>query len=111
MTRTIDLHAHVIVPEILRDAAPGEAWRPKVWRDGDARVVEMAGREVRAGVREWVDVDQILADPDAAGTDRVVLSPSKDDALPGFRAKALSHGAFDNEPSVIESVTTMVRDW
>ena len=35
----------------------------------------MGGRQVRAGVREWVDVDQILADQDAAGTDMVVLSP------------------------------------
>ena len=76
MTRTIDLHAHVIVPEILRGRAPDEAWRPKLWREDDGtRVVEMGGREVRAGVREWTDPDQILADQDAAGTDMVVLSP------------------------------------
>ena len=75
MTRTIDLHAHVIVPEILRDAAPEEEWRPRLWRDGDQRVVEMGGRQVRAGVREWTDIDQVLADQDAAGTDMVVLSP------------------------------------
>ena len=75
MTRTIDLHAHVIVPEILRDAAPEEAWRPQLWRDGDARVLEAGGREVRSGVREWSDLGQILADQDAAGTDMVVLSP------------------------------------
>jgi aminocarboxymuconate-semialdehyde decarboxylase len=75
MTRTIDLHAHVIVREILREAAPDEAWRPKTWRDRDQRVVEMGGREVRSGVREWVDTEQLLADQDAAGTDMVVLSP------------------------------------
>ena len=27
----IDAHAHVIVPEVLREAAPGDAWRPRVW--------------------------------------------------------------------------------
>ncbi|MFE5672123.1 hypothetical protein ACFQ58_11020 [Agromyces sp. NPDC056523] len=43
--------------------------------------------------------------------DRVVLSPTGDDALPGFRAKALSHGAFDNEKLVIESVTGMIKEW
>ncbi len=26
----VDVHAHVIVPEVLRDAAPAEAWRPRV---------------------------------------------------------------------------------
>jgi aminocarboxymuconate-semialdehyde decarboxylase len=75
MTRTIDLHAHVIVPEILRDAAPEETWRPKIWWEGDQSVVELAGRPVRSGVREWSDLDRILADQDAAGTDVVVLSP------------------------------------
>jgi aminocarboxymuconate-semialdehyde decarboxylase len=76
MTRVIDLHGHVIVPEILRDAGPDEAWRPRVWRDeAGAQVVEVGGREVRSAVREWVDADRILADQDAAGTDMIVLSP------------------------------------
>lgn len=43
--------------------------------------------------------------------DRVVLSPSQDAALPGFRAAARSHGAFDNDTLVIESVTHLVRHW
>lgn len=75
MTRTIDLHAHVIVPEILREAAPDEEWRPRIWTEGERRVVEMGGRQVRAGVREWSDVVQVLTDQDDAGTDMVVLSP------------------------------------
>jgi hypothetical protein len=30
-----DAHAHVIVPELLRDSAPRETWRPRVqWREG-----------------------------------------------------------------------------
>jgi hypothetical protein len=75
MTRTSDLHAHVIVAELLRDAAPSEVWRPKVWRENDGTsVVEMGGRPVRAGIREWVDPARILADQDAAGIDHVVLS-------------------------------------
>lgn len=75
MSRTIDVHAHVIVPDLLADAASGEDWRPRVWRDGTQQVVAAGGREIRSGVREWVDLDRIVADQDAAGTDRIVLSP------------------------------------
>jgi aminocarboxymuconate-semialdehyde decarboxylase len=71
MTRTIDLHAHAIPPELLG----GEPWQPRVWRDGTHQVVELGGREIRSAVREWVDLDRILADQDAADTDLVVLSP------------------------------------
>jgi aminocarboxymuconate-semialdehyde decarboxylase len=71
-----DVHAHVIVPEITRDASPDEAWRPHVRRDsaGD-QIVEMGGREVRSMVLEVSDLDGILAAHDSAGVDRVVLSP------------------------------------
>jgi len=75
MTRVVDVHAHVIVPEILRDAAPEEAWRPRVSGASGAQAVELSGREIRSAVREWVDLDAILADQEAAGTDLVVLSP------------------------------------
>ena len=75
MRQIIDVHAHVVVPELLGDAAPEEAWRPRVWRDGNQQVLEAGGREIRSGVREWVDLDRILANQDAAGTDRIVLSP------------------------------------
>ena len=71
----VDAHAHVIVPEVTREADPGEAWRPRVWRDGDRHAFEVDGREVRSGVGEWTDLEGILADQDAAGTDVVVLSP------------------------------------
>ena len=70
-----DVHAHVIVPEILRDARPDEEWRPLVrWEDG-AQVVEMAGRGVRSMVEDVVEVEGILAAQDEAGVQRVVLSP------------------------------------
>jgi aminocarboxymuconate-semialdehyde decarboxylase len=73
---TVDAHAHVIVPEICRDAAPEESWRPRVYRDENgSQVVELDGRPIRSAIGEFVDVDAILAAQDAAGVDRIVLSP------------------------------------
>lgn len=71
----VDVHAHVIVPELLRDAAPAESWRPAVSRRGTGQVVELGGRAIRSVVDEFVDVDTILASLSRRGTDRVVLSP------------------------------------
>ena len=69
---TFDVHAHVIVPEITGD----EAWRPKVWRDDAGnQVVELGGKQIRAAVQEFVDIDRILAAQDEAGVDRVLLCP------------------------------------
>ena len=69
---TLDAHAHVIVPEITGD----EPWQPRVLReDGGAQVVEMGGRQIRAAVAEFVDIDGILAAQDEAGVDRVLLCP------------------------------------
>jgi aminocarboxymuconate-semialdehyde decarboxylase len=70
-----DVHAHIIVPEIERSAAPHESWRPRVSRDERGQVVELGGREIRSAVREFVDVEKILAEQDAAGHGRVVLCP------------------------------------
>jgi aminocarboxymuconate-semialdehyde decarboxylase len=73
---TIDMHAHVIVPEITREAGPGEAWRPHVFRDdAGAQVVEMGGKEIRSAIAEFVHIDDILATQDEAGVERVVLCP------------------------------------
>ena len=71
----IDVHAHVIVREILRDAAPEEWWRPSVRWEHGAQVVELGGREIRSAVRDFVDIDAILAAQDEAGIDHVVLCP------------------------------------
>jgi aminocarboxymuconate-semialdehyde decarboxylase len=71
----IDAHAHVIVPEVLREAAPDEAWRPRVFREDGAQVIELGGRAIRSAVREFVDAEAILAAQDEAGIDRVVLCP------------------------------------
>ena len=73
---TVDMHAHVIVPEITREAGDGEAWRPHVFRDETgAQVVEMGGREIRSAIAEFVEIDGIIARQDDAGVDRVLLSP------------------------------------
>jgi aminocarboxymuconate-semialdehyde decarboxylase len=68
----IDVHAHVIVRELLREAAPGEEWRPAIHRDERGQVVELNGRSLRSAVGEFVDVPVIL---DQLRCDRVVLSP------------------------------------
>ena len=69
---TFDVHAHVIVPEITGE----ETWRPKVWRDDAGKqVVELGGKQIRAAVQEFVDIDRILAAQDEAGVDKVLLCP------------------------------------
>jgi aminocarboxymuconate-semialdehyde decarboxylase len=73
---TVDMHAHVIVPEITRDAGDGEPWRPHVFRDdGGAQVVEMGGKEIRSAIAEFVNIDDILATQEEAGVERVLLCP------------------------------------
>jgi aminocarboxymuconate-semialdehyde decarboxylase len=69
---TFDAHAHVIVPEITGD----ESWQPRVWwDDAGGQVVELGGKQIRAAVAEFVDVEGILAAQDEAGVDRVLLCP------------------------------------
>lgn len=73
---TFDVHAHVVVPEITRDAGDGETWRPRVYRDeAGAQVVEMGGKEIRSAVAEFVAIDDILTAQDEAGVERVLLCP------------------------------------
>ena len=61
----VDVHAHVIVPGLGAEVR---------W-DGDVQVVAYGGREIRAAVREFVDLERILEEQDRAGVDRVVLCP------------------------------------
>jgi len=68
----VDAHAHVIVPEIIGD----EPWRPKVSSDETGKqVVEMGGKQTRAAVQEFVDIERILEAQDEAGVDKVLLCP------------------------------------
>jgi aminocarboxymuconate-semialdehyde decarboxylase len=71
----IDVHAHVIVPELLRSSAPGETWRPNVVRDGGHQVVELGGARIRSLVREAVDVEEIVAAQSRAGVGVTLLCP------------------------------------
>jgi aminocarboxymuconate-semialdehyde decarboxylase len=61
----VDVHAHVIVPGLGADVA---------WEDG-GQVVRFAGKEIRAALREFVDLERILEEQDRAGVDKVVLCP------------------------------------
>ena len=71
----VDAHAHIIVPEITREAQPGEHWRPRVYWDERGQVIECAGREIRSAVREFVHAPAILAEMEMAGVDRAILCP------------------------------------
>ena len=72
----IDVHAHVIVPELLRARHPAEAWRPDVRRDGGHQVVEFeAARASARGAR--VRGRRRTSSPrrSRAGIERLVLCP------------------------------------
>jgi aminocarboxymuconate-semialdehyde decarboxylase len=71
----VDAHAHVIVPEVLRDAAPREEWRPRVWREDGAQLVALGGHTIRSAVDEFVDVDAILDREAEAGIEAALLCP------------------------------------
>lgn len=71
----IDAHVHIIVRELTREKAPAEAWRPKVVWEAGRQVVELDDRRITSAVREFVDIDTILAVSAAAGVQRVLLSP------------------------------------
>lgn len=71
----VDLHAHVIVPEALREAAPEEAWRPQVmWEEG-CQVIEFGGKRIRSALRPIADVEGLLAYQERVGVRRTVISP------------------------------------
>jgi aminocarboxymuconate-semialdehyde decarboxylase len=84
----VDAHAHVIVPEILRDGHRGEDWRPRVRREGGRPVVELGGREIHSMVAEVVDVETILAERSRRGIDAVVLCPFVPLLYPGAEPEA-----------------------
>lgn len=70
----VDVHAHVIVPQITGEAGD-EAWRPVVrWEDGE-QIVEHAGRSIRSAVHEFVRIEPIIEEALGSGVDGLVLSP------------------------------------
>jgi hypothetical protein len=71
----VDVHAHIVVPEILRAAGPSDAWRPHIaWEDG-RQVIEFGGKRILSAVHEFVDADRMLEDQAGMGIERTVLSP------------------------------------
>lgn len=71
----IDMHAHIIVPEILRDANPSEEWRPSVvWENGKQFVV-YGPKRIGSATREFVNPEKILKELTKSGVDSVLLCP------------------------------------
>ncbi len=72
----IDIHAHIIPPEALREVNPADAWRPRVFRDAEGRQrVDHDGKVIGSAPREFVNIERILEEQTAAGVDLVLLSP------------------------------------
>lgn len=71
----VDVHAHIIVPEITREAAPTEEWRPKVVWENGKQFVEYGSRRIGSAQREFVQPETILAEMDKSGVDAVLLCP------------------------------------
>jgi aminocarboxymuconate-semialdehyde decarboxylase len=71
----VDVHAHIVVREILRESEPSEAWRPHVaWEDGN-QIIEFGGKRITAAVREFVDPERVLAEQAEMGVGLTLLSP------------------------------------
>lgn len=72
----VDVHAHIIPPQVLRDANPDQAWRPRVFRDEQGRQkVDHGGKVIGSAPREFVDIARVVEEQQAAGVDTLVLSP------------------------------------
>jgi aminocarboxymuconate-semialdehyde decarboxylase len=71
----IDSHAHIIVPEILIEAAPTEEWRPLVVWENGRQFVLYNGKRIGSATREFVFPDKILNEMDRSGVDAVLLCP------------------------------------
>ena len=70
----VDIHAHIVVPEITRAVLPDELWRPVVTWENGQQIVDFAGKRINSALREFVDMETILEEQEKAGVDVVVLS-------------------------------------
>jgi len=82
----IDTHAHIIVPEILREAKPGEEWRPRVVWENGRQFVEYGPKRIGSALREFVSIETILNEMKKSGVDGVLLCPWV--SLVRYQAKA-----------------------
>ncbi len=71
----IDTHAHIIVPEILRDAKPDEEWRPRVVWENGKQFIEYGSKRIGSALREFVSPEAILGEIKKSGVDAVLLCP------------------------------------
>lgn len=71
----IDTHAHIIVPEILREAKPVEEWRPRVVWENGKQFVEYGPKRIGSATREFVNPETILEELTKSGVDAVLLCP------------------------------------
>jgi len=71
----IDTHAHIIVPEIVRDAKPDETWRPRVVWENEKQFVEYGPKRIGSALREFVSPEKILDEMKKSGVDAVLLCP------------------------------------
>lgn len=94
----VDVHAHLIVPAMLREAGSADSYRPRIFLDGGRQVIEVGGREIRSAVHEFVDPEGLLRVQAGWGVDRTVICPwvalLRYDADP---AEALRTGRIYNE--------------
>jgi len=71
----IDTHAHIIVPEILRETSPGEEWRPRVLWENHRQFVEYGPKRIGSATREFVQIEKILDEMTKADVGAVLLCP------------------------------------
>ncbi len=71
----IDTHAHIIVPEILREAKPSEEWRPRVVWENGKQFLEYGPKRIGSALREFVSSETILDEMKKSGVDAVLLCP------------------------------------
>jgi aminocarboxymuconate-semialdehyde decarboxylase len=71
----VDVHAHVVVPELLHASGAAESWRPRVGCENGRRVVEHNGRRIHSVVHEFADATGMLAALSEMGIEHALLSP------------------------------------
>jgi len=72
--KTVDMHAHIIVPEVTRSTGGNPADPYVFWEEG-RQYVEINGKRLNSQVRESVRIDRIIAEQDKVGVDLVLLTP------------------------------------
>jgi aminocarboxymuconate-semialdehyde decarboxylase len=70
----LDAHCHVIPAGMLTDAVPDD-WRPAISRVDGKQVVSFQGRVLNSVIREFADVEVMLAEAAEAGVTHLLLSP------------------------------------